>query len=68
MPGSTRWFFGGASSTVRYDVSADGAFDVRVPAGRYRAYVTRGFEWSRFEAVVDVSAGTATTVAASIRQ
>jgi hypothetical protein len=58
--------FGGASSTVRYDVSADGAFDVRVPAGRYRAYVTRGFEWSRFEVDVDVSAGTATTVAASI--
>ena len=58
--------FGGGGSTVRYDVSADGTFAVDVPAGRYQAYVTRGFEWSRFEAPVTVVADTTVALKASI--
>ncbi len=58
--------FNRGSGTVRYDVSADGVFDVDVPAGRYRAFVTRGFEWSRFETEVDVAAGATVAIAASI--
>jgi len=58
--------FGGGGSTVRYDVSADGTFAVDVPAGTYQAYVTRGFEWSRFEAPVTVVADTTVALKASI--
>ncbi len=58
--------FARGGSTIRYDVSADGTFDVEVPPGRYRAFVTRGFEWSRFEREIDVAAGATVTVAASI--
>lgn len=56
----------GNSSLSRYDVSADGTFDVTVPPGNYIAYVTRGFEWSRFEQNIVVTAGGSVTVAASI--
>lgn len=56
----------GGGATVRYEVSADGRFAADVPPGRYRAFVTRGFEWSRFEAEIEVTAGQTTTLAASI--
>jgi hypothetical protein len=58
--------FGGGGATVRYDVSADGTFAVDVPAGAYQAYVTRGFEWSRFEAPVAVVADGTVALKASI--
>jgi hypothetical protein len=57
---------GGDGSLVRYELSRDGAFTVELPPGTYRAYVTRGFEWSRFEADVDVSAGVVVELRASI--
>lgn len=58
--------FGGNGSLVRYDVSADGRFDVAVPPGPYRAYVSRGFEWSRFEQEIEVPESGSVDVAARI--
>lgn len=52
---------------ARYEVSVDGAFDVSVPAGRYRAYVSRGFEYSRHEVDVDVAAGAVVDVDATLQ-
>lgn len=57
---------GGNGRLVRYATSHDGAFSVEVPPGAYRAYVTRGFEWSRFEADIDVGAGAVVELAATI--
>src|SRR5690606_18732632 len=42
---------------VRYRPSADGAFDEPLPPGRYRVFVTRGFEFTRFEEEIELAAG-----------
>lgn len=52
---------------VTYEVNADGRFEVMLPPGSYRAYVSRGFEFSRFETELEISAGQETTVAATLR-
>ncbi len=54
---------GGATS---YFLSNDGHFLVDVPAGQYTAYLTRGFEFSRFQASVAVVAGQTTTLPATL--
>jgi hypothetical protein len=58
--------FGGGGGLVRYAVTRDGRFDVEVPPGAYRAYVSRGFEWSRFEQDIEVTANGSVELAASI--
>lgn len=50
-----------------YVPSPDGAFQLPLPPGRYRLFVTRGFEHSRFEAVVDVREGETTSVTAALQ-
>lgn len=40
-----------------YEVSPDGRFETRLPPGRYRVFVTRGFEFTRFEADVTLDPG-----------
>jgi hypothetical protein len=51
---------------ARYEVSADGTFEVRLPPGRYRALVSRGFEHSLFAAEVDLAPGEETQLAAEL--
>lgn len=58
--------FVGGGGLVRYEVARDGRFDVEVPPGAYRAYVSRGFEWSRFEQDIEVAANGSVELAASI--
>ncbi len=55
-----------ANGAVSYAVTRDGVFDADVPPGAYTAYVTRGFEFTRFEAPVVVDAGATATLQASI--
>lgn len=51
---------------ITYVPSADGRFDVELPPGRYRIYVTRGFEFTRFKAEIDVAEGETTHVGAFV--
>lgn len=51
---------------VTYEVTRDGVFTREVAPGNYTAYVTRGFEWSRFEAPVSVIAGEVVELNAAI--
>lgn len=51
---------------VRYRPSADGTFDEPLPPGRYRVYVTRGFEHTRFEQDIEVTAGAVVEVEATL--
>ncbi len=44
-----------ADGAVAYQVSPDGRFDVAVPPGSYRLYVTRGFEYARFARTIDIA-------------
>jgi hypothetical protein len=45
---------------------SDGRATLRVPVGRYRVLATRGFEYSLYETMVDVSAGGTTMVRGTI--
>lgn len=47
----------------QFQVTNDGVFSLDVPPGRYTAYVTRGFEFSRFEQQIDVVANETVTLA-----
>lgn len=51
---------------TRYEVSANGQFAVDVPPGSYTVYVTRGFEFSRFERDIGVAAGDTVALVADI--
>src|SRR6185503_10623828 len=56
-----------AGGATRYAVTNNGVFDVDVAPGAYTAYVTRGFEFTRFEAAdVVVEPGATTTIEATI--
>ena len=55
-----------AGGAARYAVTNNGTFDVAVPPGRWRVLVTRGFEFSRHDEEVDVAAGAAVDVTASL--
>ncbi|HEY4222388.1 MAG TPA: carboxypeptidase regulatory-like domain-containing protein, partial [Myxococcota bacterium] len=55
-----------ASGATSYVVSKDGVFDADVPPGSYTAYVTRGFEFSRSQQDITVTADQTTTITASI--
>jgi hypothetical protein len=52
---------------VRYAPSSDGTFTLDLPAGRYRVYVSRGFEFTRFEQDVTIVAGEQVSVDAALR-
>jgi hypothetical protein len=54
------------SGLVAYQPSADGRFEVDVPPGEYRVFVTRGFEFTRWQAEVTLAAGERTTLAANV--
>lgn len=49
-----------------YFLSNDGRFSVDVPPGHYTAYVTRGFEFSRFELGVDIVPDVPATLSATL--
>ncbi|MFZ9888645.1 MAG: CehA/McbA family metallohydrolase, partial [Myxococcota bacterium] len=50
----------------RYRPSVDGDFAERLPVGRYRVYVSRGFEFSRFEQEVEIRAESPVEIAATL--
>lgn len=49
-----------------YFLSNNGTFSVDVPMGHYSVYVTRGFEFARFETSVDILPDQPVTVAATL--
>jgi hypothetical protein len=51
-----------------HDYTSDGATTLAVRPGRYRVFVGRGSEYSRFEADVELRAGATTTVEATIER
>lgn len=53
---------------VRYRPSADGSFDETLAPGRYRVFVTRGFEYTRFEEDIELAAGASVALDAVLRQ
>ena len=57
-------FTGGGA--VTYDVQAAGDFQTKLPPGNYRAYVSRGFEFSRFETDFEVQSGEETSIEARL--
>jgi len=50
-----------------YQVSADGEFELAMPPGSYRAWVSRGFEYDRWQGEVEVVAGGVTDASATIQ-
>lgn len=52
---------------VRYRPTADGRFDEVLPPGRYRVFVTRGFEFTRFEQDIELAEGGTVEVDAVLR-
>lgn len=58
---------GTAGDVTAYAVARDGAFAIDLAPGAYTAYVTRGFEFTRFEAAIELVAGSTTTVEAELR-
>ncbi len=51
-----------AGAVSHYQVSADGAFAVDVPAGNYTAYVSRGFDWERAQRDVNLIADASVSI------
>lgn len=56
-----------AHGLTAYQVRADGEFAVALPPGHYRALVSRGFEYSRWDATVEVVADDVTDASAAIQ-
>ena len=55
-----------ASRPPTYAVTTDGVFDVALPAGRWRVWASKGFEWTRAEAEVIVVDGAAARLDATL--
>lgn len=58
--------FRAGGGVVSYAVTRDGKFTVTVPPGAYTLYLTRGFEWTRFQQDVVIAGGDTLIVAAEL--
>ena len=54
------------AGAATYDVRANGVFLTKLPPGTYRAYVSRGFEFSRYQSDFEILAGQETNIEARL--